>query len=218
MAQVTVIVNGRTYRLMCGPGEESRLTDLADHIRQRIDDLSYEFGNAGDERLLLMAAIMVTDELWDTKARLAEVERVARAWVDNADATLELELVIERGRGYRPAEAQESLTIGEIPLDAIFTPITKVNYTSEHTRVGALTDYDKLTLEIVTNGTIDPGDALSQAAQILVEYGQVIAGFNSEERPGMGAIFYEQGYNEFRIVLGELLDALDTSARAAEPT
>ena len=103
------------------------------------------------------------------------------ATLDNADATLELELVIERGRGYRPAEAQESLTIGEIPLDAIFTPITKVNYTSEHTRVGALTDYDKLTLEIVTNGTIDPGDALSQAAQILVEYGQVIAGFNRED-------------------------------------
>jgi DNA-directed RNA polymerase subunit alpha len=102
------------------------------------------------------------------------------ATLDNADATLEMELVIERGRGYRPAEAQESLTIGEIPLDAIFTPITKVNYITEHTRVGHLTDYDKLTLEIVTNGTIDPSDALSQAAQILVEYGQVIAGFNRE--------------------------------------
>ncbi len=102
------------------------------------------------------------------------------ATLDNADATLEMELVIERGRGYRPAEAQESLTIGEIPLDAIFTPITKVNYLTEHTRVGHLTDYDKLTLEIVTNGTIDPADALSQSAQILVEYGQVIAGFNRE--------------------------------------
>ncbi len=102
------------------------------------------------------------------------------ATLDNADATLEMELVIERGRGYRPAEAQESLTIGEIPLDAIFTPITKVNYITEHTRVGHLTDYDKLTLEIVTNGTIDPSDALSQAAQILVEYGQVIADFNRE--------------------------------------
>ncbi len=75
MAQVTVIVNGRTYRLMCGTGEEARLTDIAEHIRQRIDDLSYEFGNAGDERLLLMAALMVTDELWDTQARLADVER-----------------------------------------------------------------------------------------------------------------------------------------------
>ena len=102
------------------------------------------------------------------------------ATLDSADATLEMDIVIERGRGYRPAEAQESITIGEIPLDAIFTPIIKVNYVTEHTRVGHLTDYDKLTLEIVTNGTIDASDALSQAAQILVEYGQVIAGFNRD--------------------------------------
>ncbi len=109
------------------------------------------------------------------------------ATLDNAEATLEMEVVIERGRGYRPAEAQESLTIGEIPLDAIFTPITKVNYLTEHTRVGHLTDYDKLTLEIITNGTIDAGDALSQSAQILVEYGQIIAGFNRENVPVVGA-------------------------------
>lgn len=108
------------------------------------------------------------------------------ATLDNPDATLELELVIERGRGYRPAEAQESLTIGEIPLDAIFTPITKVNYLTEHTRVGHQTDYDKLTIEIVTNGTIDPSDALSHAAQILVEYGQVIAGFNRDDTKAVG--------------------------------
>lgn len=108
------------------------------------------------------------------------------ATLDNADAALEMDLVIERGRGYRPAEAQESLTIGEIPLDAIFTPITKVNYLIEHTRVGHLTDYDKLILEIVTNGAIDPADALSQAARILVEYGQIIAGFSSQDGTAAG--------------------------------
>jgi DNA-directed RNA polymerase subunit alpha len=110
------------------------------------------------------------------------------ATLDNGDARLEVELTIERGRGYRPAEAQESLTIGEIPLDAIFTPIKKVNYTVEHTRVGHLTDYDKLTLEIVTNGTIDAADALSQAAQILVDYGQIIVGFNREDQKPAGHV------------------------------
>jgi len=110
------------------------------------------------------------------------------ATLDNNDAVLEMDLVIERGRGYRPAEAQESLTIGEIPLDAIFTPIVKVNYLTEHTRVGHMTDYDKLILEIVTNGTIDPADALSEAAQILVEYGQVIAGFNRDDGKTAGAL------------------------------
>lgn len=74
MGQVTVIVNGRTYRLACGDGEEARLFDLAEHVRQRIDDLSYEFGHAGDDRLLLMAALMITDELWEAKGRLAALE------------------------------------------------------------------------------------------------------------------------------------------------
>jgi cell division protein ZapA len=74
MGQVTVQLNGRNYRLSCGDGEEGRLLELADFIRQRIDDLSFQFKNSGDERLLLMAAIMITDELWDTQARLAALE------------------------------------------------------------------------------------------------------------------------------------------------
>ncbi len=121
--------------------------------------------------------VTAADVQWPAEVECVNPEQHI-ATLDSADATLEMDIVIERGRGYRPAEAQESITIGEIPLDAIFTPITKVNYVTEHTRVGHLTDYDKLTLEIVTNGTIDASDALSQAAQILVEYGQVIAGFN----------------------------------------
>lgn len=123
--------------------------------------------------------VTAADIQWPAEVECVNPEQHI-ATLDSADATLEMDIVIERGRGYRPAEAQESITIGEIPLDAIFTPITKVNYVTEHTRVGHLTDYDKLTLEIVTNGTIDASDALSQAAQILVEYGQVIAGFNRE--------------------------------------
>lgn len=94
------------------------------------------------------------------------------------DAQLEMDLVVSRGRGYQPAESQDIATIGDIPLDAIFTPIDKVNYVVEHTRVGQMTDYDRLILEIVTDGTIEPGDALSQSAQILVEHGKLIADYN----------------------------------------
>lgn len=113
------------------------------------------------------------------------------ATLDNAEARLELDLAIERGRGYRPAEAQESLTIGEIPLDAIFTPISKVNFVVEHTRIGHLSDHDKLTLEIVTNGTLDARTALSEAARILVTHGQIIADFNrGEAAPGATAAMY----------------------------
>ncbi len=132
-------------------------------------------------------AVTAGDIQWPAEVECVNPEQHL-ATLDNDEATLEMDLVIERGRGYRPAEAQESLTIGEIPLDAIFTPIVKVNYLTEHTRVGHQTDYDKLTIEIVTNGTVDPGDALAQAAQILVEYGQVIASFGREDGRAPGVL------------------------------
>lgn len=100
------------------------------------------------------------------------------ATLDSDDSRLEMDLVIARGRGYQPAESQEIYSIGEIPVDAIFTPIEKVNYVVEHTRVGQMTDYDRLILEIVTDGTIEPADALTQSAQILVDYTRLIADFN----------------------------------------
>ena len=74
MGQVTVTLNGRTYRLRCGDGEEKRLSELAEHLSLRIDRLAMDFGQPGDERLLLMAALLVTDELLDLRARLKSQE------------------------------------------------------------------------------------------------------------------------------------------------
>ena len=78
MGQVTVTLNGRTYRLSCGDGEEERLLSLAGHVRERIEALSTEFGHAGDDRLLLMAALLVTDELFDARDRLMEMMNAER--------------------------------------------------------------------------------------------------------------------------------------------
>jgi len=97
------------------------------------------------------------------------------ATLDSDEAYLDMELTVERGRGYRPAEAHENLPIGLIPVDAIFSPITKVNYVVERTRVGQMTDYDRLVMEIWTDSTISPGDALSYSAQVLVQYCGLIA-------------------------------------------
>jgi cell division protein ZapA len=74
MGQVTVTVNGRTYRLRCGDGEEERLIALATHVGERIDELAAEFGQVGDERLLLMAALLMADELWEVRERLDQLE------------------------------------------------------------------------------------------------------------------------------------------------
>ena len=87
----------------------------------------------------------------------------------SADATLHMELTVNRGRGYCPAEKNRhpNQPIGTIPIDAIFSPIRKVNYNITHARVGQITDYDKLSLEIWTDGSISPEDAVAYAAKII---------------------------------------------------
>lgn len=95
--------------------------------------------------------------------------------LDSPEAHLEMELVVENGKSYIPAESKEGQAIGVIPVDAIFTPVQKVNYSVEHTRVGQMTNYDKIVLQVWTDGTITPDDALRQSAQVLVQHFQMIA-------------------------------------------
>ncbi len=116
---------------------------------------------------------------WPGEIEVVNPDQVI-ATLDNDRARLEMDVVVSRGRGYQPAESQEIFSIGEIPVDAIFTPIEKVNYVVEHTRVGQMTDYDRLILEIVTDGTVEPEDALSRSAQIMVDHAKLIADFNRE--------------------------------------
>jgi DNA-directed RNA polymerase subunit alpha len=88
--------------------------------------------------------------------------------VDSDDVTVEMDLTVERGVGYLGAERAEALPIGVIAVDAIFTPVRKVNYWVESMRVGQMTNYDRLTIEIETDGTVSPEEALSRSAEILV--------------------------------------------------
>jgi len=91
------------------------------------------------------------------------------ATLDSADARLTAELTAELGKGYVPAGATEGLPIGVIPVDAVYTPVRKVNYRVEKTRVGQSTNYDKLTLEVWTDGTMSPVDAVGQSSDILMD-------------------------------------------------
>jgi DNA-directed RNA polymerase subunit alpha len=100
--------------------------------------------------------------------------------VDQPDAHLEIELNVQAGRGYSPAEERGRLPIGELPVDAIFSPIRRVSYQVERERVGQMTNYDRLIMEIWTDGTMRPEEALSQAAQILINHLRQIAGVSEE--------------------------------------
>lgn len=101
--------------------------------------------------------------------------------VDSKKAHLEIDLTVERGRGYSPAnERGDHLPIGELTIDAIFSPVRKVNWTVGSARVGHSTDYDSVTLEIWTDGTITPEEAMSKASRILIDQLRYIAGISEE--------------------------------------
>ena len=101
--------------------------------------------------------------------------------VDAPDAHIEMEFEVRSGRGYSPAEDRGRLPIGELPIDAIFSPIKRANYDVQSARVGQRTNYDKLVLEIWTDGTVRPEEAMSQAAQILMRHLVPISGVGIDE-------------------------------------
>jgi len=99
----------------------------------------------------------------------------------DSDATqLEVEFTVQSGRGFSPAEERGRLPIGELPVDAIYSPIRRVNYDVERARVGQRTNYDKLILEIWTDGAIRPEEAMSSAAEILMKHLIIMAGVSEE--------------------------------------
>ncbi|MBK8020326.1 MAG: DNA-directed RNA polymerase subunit alpha [Chloroflexi bacterium] len=95
---------------------------------------------------------------------------------DSPDAHIEMEFEVQSGRGYSMAEDRGRLPIGELPVDAIFSPVRRVNYSVAPARVGQRTNYDKLTIEIWTDGTIRPDESLNEAARILMKHLSVMGG------------------------------------------
>ena len=134
------------------------------------------------------------------------------------DVPFELEMVVENGRGYMPAseQSQASQEIGIIPVDAAFSPVTKVKYEVEETRVGQKTNYDKLTLEIWTDGTVTPEMALVEAAKILRKHLNPFVGYTQPgpavPLPAASGLFSVEAPLESR--LGMLVSDLRLSLRA----
>jgi DNA-directed RNA polymerase subunit alpha len=131
------------------------------------------------------------------------------------DGELEIEMIVKRGRGYVPAERnrEEGQSIGTIPMDALFSPIQKVNYTVTHARVGQVTDYDRLTMEVWTNGSVAPADAIGYAAKILKDQIGVFINFEEEDAvPKFQEIEETSKLNEN---LFKSVDELELSVRSA---
>ena len=133
------------------------------------------------------------------------------------DGKLAMEMVVKVGRGYVPAERnkEESQPIGTIPMDAIFSPIKKVNYTVTNARVGQITDYDKLNLEVWTDGSLNPEEAVAHAAKILKDQLSIFITFEEEEETEMSYSEGEEEKETFNENLLRSVDELELSVRSA---
>lgn len=175
---------------------------LPDDVEQKV--ISIELKDAGD----VTSAVFAKDEV--------EVIGAPRHIMTLMEGTsLELEVQIDLGRGYVPAETNEKYieVIGTIPIDADFSPIRRARFQVEDTRVGQRTDYDKLILEVWTNGSIRPDDALAEAAKIAKEHFTVFINFSEDSVAGSE----EQDELDKYVnkVLGTSVDDLELSVRAS---
>ena len=133
------------------------------------------------------------------------------------DGKLSMEMVVKVGRGYVPAERnkEESQPIGTVPMDSIFSPIKKVNYTITNARVGQITDYDKLTMEVWTDGSLNPEEAVAHAAKILKDQLSIFITFEEEEETEMSYSEDEEEKEAFNENLLRSVDELELSVRSA---
>jgi DNA-directed RNA polymerase subunit alpha len=132
-----------------------------------------------------------------------------------ADARIEMEVQVDLGRGYVPSEVNEKYieVIGTIPMDAIFSPVKKVKYTVEPTRVGQRSDYDKLVLEVWTDGTVRPEDALAESAKIAKDHFSVFINFDESD---LGADEdFDEDDERIRQILNTPVEELELSVRSS---
>ena len=150
----------------------------------------------------------------DSDLEILNPELVIATLSGGSDCRLYMELTITSGRGYISAEKNKNddLPIGVIPIDSIYTPIERVNMTVENTRVGQITDYDKLTLDVFTNGTLEPDEALSLAAKVLSEH--LKSFIDLSEKAKSAEVIVVKENDEKEKILDMNIDELELSVRS----
>ena len=150
----------------------------------------------------------------DSDIEIMNPETVIATLNGGADSKLYMELTITKGRGYVVSDKNktEDMPIGVIPIDSIYTPVERVNLTVQNTRVGQITDYDKLTLDVYTNGTLAPDEAVSLAAKVLNEHLKLF--IDLSEVAQSAEVMIEKEDDEKEKVLEMSIDELELSVRS----
>ncbi len=178
-AVTSIKIDGVNHEFQDIPGVKEDVTEIVLNIKRlRVTSIS---DSPVEMRLDVAGEMVVTAAHIQAPASIEIINKDLHiATLDNPESRLSMVLVVERGKAYRPVDAKEDQPIGQIPIDAIFTPVYRVNYNVENTRVGQMTNYDRIVIEIWSDGSIAPETALRQASQILVQHFKIISDFNED--------------------------------------
>jgi DNA-directed RNA polymerase subunit alpha len=209
----SVRIDGALHEFTNIPGVREDVTDIVLNVKQ----LRFKSHVAGDKVLSIAkkgpGVVVGKDIEHDADIEVLTPDMPVATL--NADAELKMELTVGVGRGYVPAASnkEEGEPIGVIAVDAIYTPVQRVNVIVENARVGRITDYDRLTLEVWTDGSVAPEDAVAFAAKILKDELSIFINFDEVEEATQAP--QDEATSELAKVLGRRVGELELSVRAA---
>ena len=212
VAATSIRIDGVLHEFSTIEGVKEDVTEIVLNLKGLICKLHCQ----GPKKVVIDAAgeceVTAGDILPDSDVEIINPELHLATLDENGK--LHMEIMLDHGRGYVVADRNKrpDMPIGEIAVDSIYTPITKVNFTVEDTRVGQITDYDKLTLEIWTNGSIKPDEAASYAAKILTEH--LMLFINLTDRIQGVEIMVEKEESKKEKILEMNIEDLDLSVRS----
>jgi len=213
-AAITAVkIEGVLHEFQSIPGVTEGATDIILNLKQ----VALRLHNPDAVKTLTLFADKpgeVTSAMLETDADVEILDKSVYLATVGEGGKLQVEMRVKNGRGYVSADRNfdEDLPIGYIPIDSVHSPVRKVNYTVEAARLGQMTDYDKLNLEVWTNGTIKPGDSIGLAAKLLKDHMNIFIAFE-EEKPSEEERA-ERTYDPRQEYLGRSVDELELSVRA----
>jgi DNA-directed RNA polymerase subunit alpha len=209
-------IDGVVHEFSVIPGVKEDVTEIIMNIKSLAIKNTSDTNEPKTAYIEAEGEVVVTagDIQADPDIEILNPDQVIATLCGGPDSKLFMELTITNGRGYVSADKNknEDLPIGVIPIDSIYTPVERVNLSVENTRVGQITDFDKLTLDIFTNGTLAPDEAVSLAAKVLSEH--LNSFIDLSENAKTAEIMVEKEDNEKEKVLEMSIDELELSVRS----
>jgi DNA-directed RNA polymerase subunit alpha len=209
-------IDGVVHEFSVVPGVKEDVTEIIMNIKSLAIRNTSDTNEPKTAYIEAEGEVVVTagDIQADPDIEILNPDQVIATLCGGPDSRLYMELTITNGRGYVSADKNKNddLPIGVIPIDSIYTPVERVNLTVENTRVGQITDFDKLTLDVYTNGTLVPDEAVSLAAKVLSEH--LNSFIDLSEHAKTAEIMVEKEDNEKEKVLEMNIDELELSVRS----